>query len=96
MRPVTAPNLFTIEDLEKDILKLCIGINAATSELPGLIREFDERAGWLRAKISFYKGGEGLIRLGVFVAAPAGRFRQERPQKTPPRRGFQPTLHSCI
>ena len=52
MRPVTAPehapDLVPIEDLERDILNLCIGINAATSELLVLIREFDERAGWLK------------------------------------------------
>ena len=48
MRPVTAPDLVPIEDLERDILNLCIGINAATSELLVLIREFDERVGWLK------------------------------------------------
>ena len=48
MRPVTAPELVPIEDLERDILNLCIGINAATSELLVLIREFDERVGWLK------------------------------------------------
>ena len=52
MRPVTAPepapDLTPVEDLEQDILNLCIGINAATSELLELIREFDERVGWLK------------------------------------------------
>jgi hypothetical protein len=52
MKPVTAPqpapNLAPIEDLERDILNLCIGINAATCELLVLIREFDERVGWLK------------------------------------------------
>jgi hypothetical protein len=48
MRPVTAPEIVPIEDLERDILNLCIGINAATAELLGLIREFDERVGWLK------------------------------------------------
>jgi hypothetical protein len=52
MRPVTTPepaaDLTPIEDLERDIHNLCIGINAATSELLTLIREFDERAGWLK------------------------------------------------
>ena len=48
MRPVTAPEIVPIETLEQDILNLCIGINAATSELLGRIREFDERAGWVK------------------------------------------------
>ena len=48
MRPVSAPHIVPIEDLEQDILNLCIGINAATCELLSLIREFDERAGWLK------------------------------------------------
>ena len=48
MKPVTAPDLTPVEDLERDILNLCIGINAATSELLELIREFDERVGWLK------------------------------------------------
>ena len=48
MKPVTAPDLTPVEDLERDILNLCVGINAATSELLELIREFDERVGWLK------------------------------------------------
>ena len=48
MRPVTSTDIVPIEDLERGILNLCIGINAATSELLTLIREFDERAGWLK------------------------------------------------
>ena len=48
MRPVTAPDPAPIEDLERDIHNLCIGINAATYELLTLIREFDERVGWLK------------------------------------------------
>ena len=50
MKPVNAeaPDLAPIEDLERDIHNLCIGINAATYELLTLIREFDERVGWLR------------------------------------------------
>ena len=37
-----------IEDLEQGILKLSTRINAATYELLMLVREFDERVGWLR------------------------------------------------
>jgi hypothetical protein len=40
--------LTPIEDLDRRILDLCTGINAATSELLVMIREFDERAGWLQ------------------------------------------------
>ena len=49
MKPFdTVPELVPIEDLEQDIHNLCIGINAATCELLTLIREFDERVGWLK------------------------------------------------
>jgi hypothetical protein len=49
MKPFdAAPDLVPIEDLERDIHNLCIGINAATCELLTLIREFDERVGWLK------------------------------------------------
>ena len=41
-------DLTPIEDLDRDILNLCTHINAATYELLVLIREFDERAGWLQ------------------------------------------------
>ena len=41
-------DLTTIEDLDRRILDLCTGINAATYELLVMIREFDERAGWLQ------------------------------------------------
>lgn len=37
-----------IEDLDRNILTLCSQINAATYELLVLIREFDERVGWLK------------------------------------------------
>ncbi|HNP37655.1 MAG TPA: DUF222 domain-containing protein, partial [Woeseiaceae bacterium] len=37
-----------IEDLDRHILNLCGRINAATFELLVLIREFDERGGWLK------------------------------------------------
>jgi len=43
MKPV-AP----IEELDRNILNLCSRINAATYELLVLVREFDERAGWLK------------------------------------------------
>ncbi|MBT8067815.1 MAG: HNH endonuclease [Gammaproteobacteria bacterium] len=41
-------DLVAIEDLDRNILDLCTRINAATYELLVLIREFDERAGWLQ------------------------------------------------
>jgi Domain of unknown function (DUF222)/HNH endonuclease len=46
MKP--AADLAPIEDLDRNILTLCSHINAATYELLVLIREFDERAGWLK------------------------------------------------
>jgi uncharacterized protein DUF222/HNH endonuclease len=46
VKPVT--DLAPIEDLDRNILTLCSQINAATYELLVLIREFDERAGWLK------------------------------------------------
>jgi len=46
MKP--AAELAPIEDLDRNILTLCTHINAATYELLVLIREFDERAGWLK------------------------------------------------
>ena len=46
MRP--AADLTPIEDLDRDILTLCTHINAATYELLVLIREFDERAGFVQ------------------------------------------------
>jgi len=44
----TAADLAPIEELDRNILTLCARINAATYELLILIREFDERAGWLK------------------------------------------------
>ncbi len=38
--------------MERNILNLCTRINAATYELLALIREFDERAGWLKLGLS--------------------------------------------
>ena len=46
MKPTA--DLAPIEDLDRNILTLCSHINAATYELLVLIREFDERAGWLK------------------------------------------------
>ena len=46
MKP--AAELTLIEDLDRNILTLCTNINAATYELLVLIREFDERVGWLK------------------------------------------------
>ena len=50
MRPVSTEHhdLTPIDDLDRNILSLCSRINAATYELLVLIREFDERAGWLQ------------------------------------------------
>ena len=49
MRPVSTEHSehSRIDDLDRSILNLCTRINAATYELLVLIREFDERAGWL-------------------------------------------------
>jgi hypothetical protein len=54
MRPATTErsHLTPIEDLDRNILNLCTRINAATYELLLLIREFDERAGWLQWGLS--------------------------------------------
>jgi hypothetical protein len=48
MKPAesTHSDLTPIEDLDRNILRLCTHINAATYELLILIREFDERVGW--------------------------------------------------
>lgn len=43
-----ATELIPIEDLDRNILSLSQRINAATYELLVLIREFDERCGWLK------------------------------------------------
>jgi len=50
MHRVNPPSseLTPIEELDRNILTLCTRINAATYELLVLIREFDERAGWLQ------------------------------------------------
>ena len=43
-----AANLASIDELDQNILNLCARINIATYELLVLVREFDERAGWVR------------------------------------------------
>jgi len=50
MKPVKAPEdrLLSIDELDRDIVNLSFHINAATYELLVLVREFDERAGWLQ------------------------------------------------
>ncbi len=42
------PDLLPIDDLDRAIVTLAARINAETYELLVLIREFDERAGWLQ------------------------------------------------
>jgi len=46
MKPV--PDLVSIDELDRAIVNLAARINAETYELLVLIRQFDERAGWLR------------------------------------------------
>jgi hypothetical protein len=50
MKPVIRPpeDLLPIDDLDQAIVNLSARINAATYELLVLIRQFDERAGWLK------------------------------------------------
>ncbi len=50
--PVTrpAPDLVSIDDLHSSIVSLAARINAETYELLVLVREFDERAGWLACR----------------------------------------------
>ena len=50
MNPVDSPQnrLISIDELDRDIVNLAARINAATYELLVLIRQFDERAGWLK------------------------------------------------
>jgi len=40
--------LLSIDELDRGIVNLAAGINAATYELLVLVRQFDERAGWLK------------------------------------------------
>ena len=50
MKPVTAPKnrRISIDELDRGIVHLSSRINAATYELLLLVRQFDERAGWLQ------------------------------------------------
>ncbi len=50
MNPVTTPTYepLPIDEIDKAIVKISSRINAATYELLVLIRQFDERAGWLK------------------------------------------------
>ena len=50
MKPVISPKdrLLSIDDLDRDIVNLSSRINAATYELVVMVRQFDERAGWLQ------------------------------------------------
>ncbi len=50
MKPLKSPenSLLSIDELDRDIVNLAARINAATYELLVLIRQFDERAGWLK------------------------------------------------
>jgi hypothetical protein len=49
MKPVTAvkDRLLSVDELDRGIVRLASKINAATYELLVLVRQFDERAGWL-------------------------------------------------
>ena len=50
MNPVISPKdrTLSIDELDRDIVNLSSRINAATYELLVLVRQFDERAGWLK------------------------------------------------
>jgi len=50
MRPANSPRnrLLSIDELDQGIVTLFAKINAATYELLVLLRQFDERAGWLQ------------------------------------------------
>jgi len=50
MKPLIRPSkdLLPIDDLDQAIVHLCARINAETYELLVMIRQFDERAGWLK------------------------------------------------
>ena len=49
MKPAISPRdpVLSIDELDRDIVNLASKINAATYELLVLVRQFDERAGWL-------------------------------------------------
>jgi len=44
----TKERLLSIDELDRNIVSIASRINAATYELLVLIRQFDERAGWLQ------------------------------------------------
>ena len=50
MKPVNIPqeDCLSIDDLDRSIVNLSARINAATYELLVLVRQFDERAGWVK------------------------------------------------
>ncbi len=50
MKPVVSPQdrLLSIDELDRGIRRLSLRINAATYELLVLVRQFDERGGWLK------------------------------------------------
>ena len=50
MKPANTPQnrLISIDDLDQAIVNLATRINAETYELLVLVRQFDERAGWLK------------------------------------------------
>ena len=50
MKPANTPQnrLLSIDDLDQAIVNLATRINAETYELLVLVRQFDERAGWLK------------------------------------------------
>jgi hypothetical protein len=54
MKPVSPPEnrLLSIDELDRGIVNLAARINTATYELLVLVRQFDERAGWLQWGLS--------------------------------------------
>jgi hypothetical protein len=46
------PTVRSIDQIDRDIVGLTARINAVTCELLGLLREFDERAGWVKWSFS--------------------------------------------
>ena len=47
-RPSPKERLLSIDELDRNIVSIASRINAATYELLVLVRQFDERAGWLQ------------------------------------------------
>ena len=56
MKPAKSPHdsLPSIDELDRGIVTLSARINAATYELLVLVRQFDERAGWLQCGLANY------------------------------------------